>query len=141
MIYTENTKKAINIAYNAHKGQEDKQGIPYIFHPYHLAESMDTENECICALLHDVVEDTDITFEQLEKDFSKEIIDALKLLTHDKEVPYEEYVLKIKDNPIAKKVKLADLNHNSDKTRISHMTQKDINRNKKYKNAIELLTE
>lgn len=140
MIYTENTKKAINIAYKAHMGQEDKLGIPYIFHPYHLAELMDTEDECICALLHDVVEDTNITFKQLEKEFSKEIIDALKLLTHDKKVPYEEYVLKIKENPLAKKVKLADLKHNSDKTRILHLTPKDIIRNRKYKNAIKILS-
>ena len=121
-------------------GQEDKLGIPYIFHPYHLAELMDTEDECICALLHDVVEDTNITFKQLEKEFSKEIIDALKLLTHDKKVPYEEYVLKIKENPLAKKVKLADLKHNSDKTRILHLTPKDIIRNRKYINAIKILS-
>ena len=65
MIYTENTKKAINIAYKAHMGQEDKLGIPYIFHPYHLAEQMDSEDACIVALLHDVVEDTNITFNDL----------------------------------------------------------------------------
>ena len=70
MIYTVNTKKAILIAYNAHQNQIDRSGIPYIFHPFHLAEQMNTETECIVALLHDVVEDTNITFEDLEKDFS-----------------------------------------------------------------------
>ena len=140
MIYTENTKKALILAYNAHYGQEDKFGIPYIFHPVHLAESMDSETECIVALLHDVVEDTNITMEELEHEFSSEVIDALRLLTHDKSVPYEEYILNLKDNPIARKVKLADLKHNSDITRLSHITQKDIERNKKYENAIKILT-
>ena len=141
MIYTKKTKKAINIAYNAHMGQVDKSGVSYIFHPFHLAESMDTEDECIVALLHDVVEDTNVTFEDLEKEFSSNVIEALKLLTHDKSVPYDEYVLKIKDNPIAKKVKLADLKHNSDTTRLDHITPEDIARNKKYENAIKVLSE
>lgn len=141
MIYTKNIKKAVNIAYNAHMGQYDRFGMPYVFHPIHLAESMDTEEECICAILHDVVEDTSITFEQLEKEFSKGVIEALKLLTHDKKVPYNEYIIRLKDNPIAKKVKLADLKHNSDITRLNYLTPKDIIRNKKYKKAIKLLLE
>ena len=140
MIYTDNTMRAMKIAYKAHDGQVDKSGVPYIFHPIHLAEQMDTEEECIVALLHDVVEDTNITFENLEKDFSKTIIDALKLLTHDKSVDYMEYVKSIKNNPIAKKVKIADLNHNSDKTRLLSISEKDIERHKKYQNAIEILT-
>ena len=141
MIYTSNTKKAINIAYNAHMGQYDRFGIPYIFHPMHVAESMDTEEECIVAILHDVVEDTDVKFEELEKDFSSNIIEALKLLTHIKTVPYEEYILNLKDNPIARKVKLADLKHNSDTTRLEHLLPEDIERNKKYERAIKVLTE
>lgn len=112
MIYTPKIKKAMIIAYNAHNGQVDKSGIPYIYHPIHLAEQMNTETECIVALLHDVVEDTNVTFDELEKEFSPEIIEALKLLTHDKNVDYLEYVRKIKNNPIARKVKLADLYHN-----------------------------
>ena len=140
MIYTENTKKAILIAYNAHQNQLDRSGIPYIFHPFHLAEQMNTETECIVALLHDVVEDTNITFEDLEKDFSPEVITALKLLTHQKCIPYMHYVEALKDNPIARKVKLADLKHNSDVTRLNEITEKDISRQKKYKKAIELLS-
>lgn len=141
MIYTQNTKKAINIAYNAHMGQTDKFGIPYIFHPMHLAEQMETEDECIVAILHDVVEDTDVTFEYLEKEFSNNVIEALKFLTHDKSVPYDEYIKKLKDNPLAKKVKLADLKHNSDKTRLNQITPKDIFRNQKYENALKILSE
>ena len=141
MIYTPNTRKAMILAYNAHLGQFDKSGIPYILHPIHVAEQMETEEECIVAILHDTVEDTNVTFKQLEKEFSKEIIKALKLLTHDKSVPYMDYVMKIKSNPIAKKVKLADLKHNSDETRLDVLTLKDKERNEKYKKAIEYLSE
>lgn len=141
MIYSENTRKAMKIAYDAHIGQMDKSGIPYIYHPIHLAEQMDTEEECIVALLHDVVEDTDITFEQLQKEFSKEVIEALKLLTHDSSMEYMEYIRKLKDNPIAKKVKKADLRHNSDKTRLKDITEKDKIRNEKYHEAMKILEE
>ena len=141
MIYTKNTRRAMKIAYDAHHGQLDKSGVPYICHPIHLAEQMNTEEECIVALLHDVVEDTDITFEQLEKEFSENVIEALRLLTHEKSVDYMEYVRKIKYNPIAKSVKLADLHHNSDVTRFDEMSEKDKLRNKKYDEAIRILTE
>ncbi len=141
MIYTMQVFRAMNIAYSAHMGQFDKAGVPYIFHPIHLAEQMDTEEECIVALLHDVVEDTNVTFEDLEKDFPKSIIDAIKLLTHDKSVDYMEYVKNLKSNPIAKKVKLADLRHNSDTARLLKITEKDIKRVEKYKKAIQLLNE
>lgn len=141
MIYTVNTRKAMEIAYKAHHGQVDKSGVPYIFHPIHLAEQMDTEEECIVALLHDVVEDTEMTFEQLEKDFSEAVIQALKLVTRDQKEDYMQYVEKIKINPIAKKVKLADLHHNSDKTRLEKMTLIDLKRNEKYQKAIEFLNE
>lgn len=141
MIYTSNTRKAMNIAYNAHMGQLDKSGVPYIYHPIHLAEQMETEEECVVALLHDTVEDTDVTFEELEKEFSKSIVEAVKLLTHDDSTPYMEYVRKIKENPIAKRVKLADLRHNSDMTRKEEITEKDRERNEKYKKALEILSE
>lgn len=140
MIYNMQVFRAMNIAYSAHMGQFDKAGVPYIFHPVHLAEQMDTEEECIVALLHDVVEDTEVTFEDLEKEFSKTIIDAIRLLTRDKSVDYMEYVKNLKSNTIARKVKLADLRHNSDSTRLIKITDKDIERINKYKRAIELLT-
>ena len=106
MINTKLTKKAMIIAYNAHMNQFDRAGVPYIYHPINLAEQMDTEIECIVALLHDVVEDTDVTFEQLKKEFSGEVIEVLKLLTHDKNTDYMEYIMKLKKNPIAKKIKI-----------------------------------
>ena len=141
MIYTPNTLKAMNIVYNAHHGQVDKAGTPYIFHPIHLAEQMETEEECIVALLHDVVEDTDITFEQLDKEFSSTVIEALKLLTHDETIEYMDYVRKIKSNPIARTVKLADLWHNYDITRMKKITKKDLKRREKYADAMHLLSE
>ena len=117
MVYTELTNKAMKIAYTAHQGQLDKSGIPYIFHPIHLAEQMDDEISCCVALLHDVVEDTAVTMEELAEEFPAEVINTLKLLTHDENVEYFSYVRKIKTNPIAKKVKLADIAHNSNQSR------------------------
>ncbi len=118
MIYTELTNKAMKIAFKAHQGQLDKSGIPYIFHPYHLAEQMKDEFSVCVALLHDVMEDTDITYEQLARDFPIEVMEALKLLTHREGVDYFDYVRAIKQNSIAKAVKLADIAHNSDQTRM-----------------------
>ena len=141
MIYTPSTRKAMIIAYNAHHGQKDKSGLPYIHHPLHLAEQMQTEETCIVALLHDVVEDTDVTFNDLKKYFSDDIIEALKLLTHEKSVDYMEYVKKLKSNPIAKAVKIADLHHNSDRTRLDKLSVKDLQRYEKYKKALEILSE
>ena len=139
MIYTNNTKKAINIAYEAHKNQKDKSGIPYILHPIHLAEQMTTEEECIVAMLHDVAEDTEITLEDLSKEFTKNIIDALRLLTHDKNVEYLDYIQAISKNSLATKVKIADLNHNLDKTRLPEIKEEDKKRIIKYQEALKIL--
>ncbi len=140
MIYTPLTKKAMKITYAAHAGQTDKTGIPYIYHPMHLAEQMETEATVCAALLHDVVEDTDMTFADLEQEgFPPEVIAALKLLTHDPAVPYMDYVRTIMQNPIAAAVKLADLRHNSDLTRMDTIDEKALQRTEKYKNAIALL--
>lgn len=117
MVYTPLTNKAMKIAYAAHHGQTDPNGIPYVFHPIHLAEQMDDEISCCAALLHDVVEDTNVTMEQLAAEFPQEVIAVLKLLTHEVDVDYFDYVRSIKDHPIAVKVKLADLDHNSDQSR------------------------
>ena len=119
MVYTPLTAKAMLIAYAAHHGQVDKAGIPYIFHPMHLAEAMEDEISCCVALLHDTVEDTDITFADLEKEFPKAVLDALRLLTHREGTDYFDYVRAIKGDPIAVKVKLADIAHNSDQTRLA----------------------
>lgn len=128
MIYTELTNKAMKIAYAAHHGQTDYNGIPYIFHPIHLAEQMDDEISCCAALLHDVVEDTSVTMDELAQEFPEEVIAVLTLLTHTKDVPYFDYVRNIKTNPIAVKIKLADIAHNCDQTRCigSGLTQAQL---------------
>ncbi len=98
------------------------------------------EYETCAALLHDVAEDTAITLEDLAKEFPEEIIDALRLLTHDENVPYFDYVRAIRGNAIAKAVKLADLRHNSDLARLDTVTEKDRKRVEKYQKAYRILT-
>ncbi len=140
MIYTDKTKKALELCFEAHKNQVDKSGMPYVFHPFHVAEQMTDEATTIVALLHDVVEDTDYTLEDLAaKGFEKEILEAVALMTHEDDVPYLDYVAKLKDNPIARAVKLADLAHNSDLSRIGEIDDETRERLEKYKKAMALL--
>ena len=140
MIYTPLTKKALKLCFEAHKNQVDKTGLPYVFHPFHLAEQMKDEYSTVCALLHDVVEDTEYTFEDLiNMGFPNEVIQALKLLTHADDVPYMDYVKALSVNPIAKAVKIADLTHNSDTTRLDVVDEWALKREDKYKKALEFL--
>lgn len=140
MIYTSMTKKALKLCFEAHKNQLDKSGMPYVFHPFHLAEQMTDENTTAVALLHDVIEDTDYTLDDLRKlGFTEDVVSAVGLMTHAEGVPYMEYVAEIKKNPIAKAVKLADLRHNSDTSRLDVVTERDIAREAKYAEAIKLL--
>ena len=140
MIYTALTKKALRLCFDAHVDQVDKTGMPYVFHPFHLAEQMDDEISTVCALLHDVIEDTELTSQDLlQMGFPQEVLDVLELLTHDAAVPYMDYVKKISKNPIATKVKIADLLHNSDTTRLDHLDEYAIKRNQKYQEALCIL--
>ena len=142
MIYTEQTKKALRLCFAAHKEQTDKSGMPYVFHPFHLAEQMNDEDTVTVALLHDVVEDSDYSIEDLRQmGFSAVVTDALQLLTHDPAVPYMEYVAGIKPNPVARAVKLADLAHNSDLSRMApgEIDEWALARQKKYQEAIDFL--
>ena len=142
MIYTPMTKRAMKLCFAAHRDQTDKSGMPYVFHPFHLAEQMTDELTTVTALLHDVVEDTPYTLDDLrEMGFPDEVIGALTLLTHDLSVPYLDYVARISSDPIAKAVKLADLRHNSDLTRLDRPSDKDLARVEKYRKAIRLLEE
>lgn len=142
MIYTKMTKLALKLCFEAHKNQVDKSGMPYVFHPFHLAEQMSDESTTVVALLHDIIEDTDYTINDLrELGFGEEILSAISLMTHADDVDYMEYVAEIKKNPIARVVKLADLCHNSDMTRLDTITERDVKRAEKYKKAIELLSE
>ena len=140
MLYTPMTKKALCLCFEAHKEQKDKSGLPYVFHPFHLAEQMVTEETTVVALLHDVVEDTGYTLADLgAMGFPKAVLDALALMTHDKSVDYMDYVRAIRPNPIARAVKLADLRHNSDLTRLDTVDEKALARVEKYQKARILL--
>ena len=133
---------ALKIATDAHKGQVDKAGVEYINHPLKVASLVYNEKEKIVALLHDTIEDTYITEQHLiDYGFSNEIIEAVKVLTHSKDVPYMDYIQKIKGNKLARKVKIADLTHNSDLTRLKNITEKDRKRCEKYKKALMYLSE
>lgn len=149
MIYTPLTNKALRFAYEAHHGQLDYNGIPYIFHPLHLAEQMQEEISCCAALLHDVVEDTAVTMETLREEFPPEVTEVVALLTHDDSAEndngnYFDYIRAIKAHPIACKVKLADIAHNSDQTRCvgSELTPEQLAYwRDKYARATAILTE
>ena len=142
MIYTTLSKNAFKLCFEKHKEQKDKTGLPYVFHPFYLATQMDDEYSTVCALLHDVVEDSDVTFDDLEKyGYPIEIIDALKLLTHNSDDDYFDYVRKVCTNKLALKVKIADLKHNSDLSRLDVIDEWALKRQEKYKKALKLIKE
>ncbi len=139
MINTKLTRLASKIAYKAHEGQTDKAGVPYIFHSIHIAEQMDSEESCVVALLHDVIEDSDITLEILSKYFNDDIIAALRVLTKKENDDYVMYIKRVKTNKLATKVKIKDLEHNKDLTRLDEVTDRDKKRSMKYWEAIRYL--
>ncbi|NRS52050.1 HD domain-containing protein [Brevibacillus sp. HB2.2] len=133
-------EKAIVIATQAHAGQVDKGGNPYILHPLRIMLKMSTVETMISAVLHDVLEDTDVTVEELRNEgFSEEIIAAVIALTRNDDETYMEFVGRTKQNPIARLVKLGDLEDNSDLSRIPEPTEKDYERLLRYKRAIKEL--
>ena len=145
MICTALTNRAMQIAYEAHAGQVDKCGTPYVFHPYHLAEQMPDEITTCVALLHDVVEDTPITLDELEREFPPEVTEPLRLLTHDPAVPYRDYIDTFVVDPVARTVKRADLMHNLDETRFEGCGRIDevelSRRRERYRDALGMLDE
>lgn len=142
MIYTQMTKAALKLCFEAHKDQVDKSGLPYVFHPFHVAEQMKTEEEVCVALLHDVMEDTDFTVDDIRAaGMNDAVVEALLLMTHGPSVPYMDYVAKLADNPLARTVKIADLQHNLDRTRIENPTERDAQRWEKYERALAFLRE
>ncbi|WP_253300378.1 HD domain-containing protein [Paenibacillus lautus] len=131
---------AISIALKAHKGQVDKGGNPYILHPLAVMNRVETIEEKIVAVLHDVVEDTEVTIDQLrETGFSEEILEAINLLTKAKEDSYEEFIEKTLKNRIARNVKIADIKENMNLSRIQDPSEQDYMRLEKYKRALERL--
>jgi len=127
-------ERAIKIAVDAHKGQKDKNGAPYILHLIRVMEKGENESERICGVLHDIVEDTNWTFEQLEQEgFDVEIVDALKCITKEsEEEDYDHFINRVKENKTAIKVKLNDLQDNMNITRLHQINERDMNRLNKY---------
>ncbi|VEE21976.1 metal dependent phosphohydrolase [Streptococcus equinus] len=137
----DDVKLAHEIAKRAHKGQVDKAGAPYILHPETVASFVTKDDEKIVAYLHDVIEDTPCQLRDLENaGFSSEIIKAVDLLTRKTGQSYKQYLKLVKTNELARVVKLADLKYNSDLSRLTHVTENDIKRLKKYQDAIAFLS-
>lgn len=133
--------KAIEIATKAHEGQVDKVGKPYIGHPLRVMNMGVTDDEKIVGVLHDVVEDSDWTFEQLVTEgFSVEVVEALRCVTKSPESEsYDKFIERIKANPLAVKVKLNDLTDNMDIRRLAYISEKDVKRLRKYLKAYKQL--
>ena len=137
---TDIVKAADEYAARKHEGQVDKAGVPYINHPRAVAAKLDSDVEKTIALLHDTVEDTDATVEEIREMFGEEIADAVEVLTHPKDEPYMDYIRRIWTNRLARDVKLADLEHNMDLSRLNgKVTEKDLERVEKYKKARQIL--
>lgn len=134
-------ERAWEIASKAHQGQTDKGGHPYIGHPVAVADMVLTPEEKVVALLHDVVEDTSVTLQDLKQEFPAEVVEAVDLLTKKKgpDFSLENYLKDIRENEIARQVKLADLKHNMDLSRIANPTQRDLLRLEQYKNSKDYL--
>ena len=135
-------QRALEIATQAHQGQFDKAGRDYIGHPLRVMEMGKTEEEKIVGVLHDVIEDTDWTFERLkEEGFSQEVIAALKCVTKLSENEnYDDFIDRVKKNPLAVAVKINDLTDNMDIRRLPYLSDKDVKRLKKYLKAYKRLT-
>ena len=144
-VYNKNMKqsqseKAYEIAKRAHLGQIDKAGEDYIKHPEKVASFVNSDEEKAVAYLHDVIEDTELTLEDLrEYGFSEEVLKAVDVITKKKGQDYQTYLNSVKENKLARVIKLADLRHNSDLTRLINITEKDIERKEKYQKAIDFL--
>lgn len=135
-------EKAFQIAIDAHKGQTDKAGAPYIFHPIRVSNRCSTDDERIVALLHDTIEDTEVTAEYLLMEgFPRNIVDAILSVTRNEDENYEDFIKRSRLNPIGRQVKLHDLEDNMDITRLNELTEKDLYRLNKYIKAYKYLKE
>ena len=140
LSYNEQFQIALELAVEKHKNQTDKAGNPYILHPLHVMENVNSKEGKIVAILHDIIEDTDVTEDYLLKiGLSKRIVDAVVALTRSEDMDYQEYIKNLSSNPLAKEVKLADLEHNMDLKRLPTLEEKDLDRNRKYQIAYHYL--
>ncbi len=129
-------ERAIELAVGAHRGQQDRSGRPYILHPLWLMHQFEDSDAMITAVLHDTVEDTALTLQTLKDEgFSNEIIEAIDALTRRKDETYAQFIQRLKPQPLARRVKLADIEHNLDVRRLSHLNEDDLKRFGKYHQA------
>lgn len=136
-------EKAISLALEIHAGQTDRAGHPYILHPLTLMVQMDSDDERITAVLHDTIEDSSLTIDQLQQKLNlpAHIAEAIDLLSHDKnEMDYDSYIERLRPNALAHKIKLADLRHNMDLTRLDQIRPENMPRLAKYHRAWQQLT-
>ncbi|ANF96092.1 HD domain-containing protein [Paenibacillus bovis] len=138
-----NLERAIILATRAHAGQIDRSGQPYILHPLRVMLKMSSEEARIVAVLHDVLEDTDVTAHDLAAEgFSEEIVEAVQAMSRQEDEDYEDFVLRAKQNSLARTVKMADIEDNMDPSRNVEPSEKDMERLSKYGKALdELMTE
>lgn len=135
-------EKAIQIAVNAHMGQKDRAGSPYILHSLRVMHSVGTTDAKIVAILHDVVEDTSVTFDELiDAGIPKHLVITLRLLTYTDNLSYEDYIARLGENSLAVKVKLADLKDNMDLSRLKEISDEDLELYKKYVSSYRYLKE
>jgi guanosine-3',5'-bis(diphosphate) 3'-pyrophosphohydrolase len=134
-----NIEKAMQVALNAHNSQTDKAGEPYIKHPIRVMQSVESEEEKVVALLHDVVEDSTVSFEDLERRFSDEIVDAVRGVTKKDDESYSDFIERAKENEISREVKKADIRDNLDASRLGELDEEDMKRMEKYRRSLEVL--
>lgn len=136
-----NLDKAIEIATKAHAGQKDKAGQAYILHPLRVMLRVKGEVEKIVAVMHDVIEDSDFSLQDLKNQgFSDEIIEAIDCLTKRDSEDYKDFILRVSMNRLARRVKIEDIKDNLDLDRLEEVTNKDLKRIKKYHSALKLLS-
>jgi len=139
MFCMDSVETAVQMALDAHEGQTDKSGGTYILHPLRLMQKVETREEKMVALLHDVVEDSERTFEDLEEEFSEEIISAVKSMTKKDGETYKEFIQRARQNDIAREVKKADIRDNLNVERLEELEDSDLQRIKKYHRSLNEL--
>ena len=138
-MYSTDIDKARNLAIHAHQGQVDKAGLPYVDHPRRVAERLDTPQAQEVGWLHDVVEDTDVSLENIRAAFGEETAAAVDAITHRRNESWSDYLIRVKQNPVAREVKISDLIDNSNLSRIPQVTTRDVMRQAKYNRALYFL--
>ncbi len=138
-MYSQDVETAKKWAEKRHQGQVDKSGAPYIGHPARVAGRLKTPEEQVVGWLHDTVEDTGLTLEEIEARFGADTAAAVDALSRRPQEEWDDYLLRVKANPVARQVKISDLIDNSNLSRLGQITLKDVQRQAKYNRALQFL--